>query len=174
MNITRPSFGLQLNHSLAAARRGACAMLGGALIAATAFVGSAGVAGAATGGPVTEVITMSGPVRLIPAGRFVVVADTCTVQVGTEAPAPCSFVGTGTVTPSGGEGRGVVTSRYGVTILNETYVFTGPTTAHGTGTSLSIQRGAPATGTFTADLTTLPTGDPSVLSQSGTITVRAD
>ncbi len=177
MNIIRPILDLHAKRSLAAARRGVRVLLGGALIATTGLVATTGVAGATTVGQVTDVVTLSGRVFLTPAvagtGRFVFLSDTCVVTSASQQPVPCSFVGSGTVTATGGEARGVVTSRNGVILLDETYVFTGPTTAHGTGTARSIKRGGPTAGTFTADLISTTTGNPNVLLQTGTITVRA-
>jgi hypothetical protein len=89
-------------------------------------------------------------------------------------PTPCIFVGSGNVTASGGQARGVVTSGDGVILLEETYVFTSPTTLTATGTATRVSGGPPTQGTFTGDFTAVPTADPNVLLDFGTITVRAN
>ena len=91
------------------------ATLAGVLVAATAIGTTAGVASAAVGDHLDDHIIFTSHVHLTPPregepGRFVLVADTCTHEP-TDSPAvPCTFVGAGTVSPSGGVGRGVVTS----------------------------------------------------------------
>jgi hypothetical protein len=129
---------------------------------------------------VSDVVTYTSHAYLTPPsagapGRFVLIGDTCQLKSDGESPVSCTIVGAGTVTPTGGQARAVITSREGVITLNETYVFTGPTTSSGEGSALEVDiadRGAVTHGTFTGDFVTAPTANPNVLLDRGTITVR--
>jgi hypothetical protein len=174
MNNARPLSGRAPGHPLSPARRAAVLAIGVVLIAAAELASIAGPASATTG--VTDVITFTSHVYLTPpppggVGHFVIVSDTCQLQP-TGAPAvPCTFVGAGTVTATGGTAVGVVTSSRGTIILNETYVFTSPTTLHGSGPATKISGGRRTVGTFTGDFVAIPTSNPNVLLDTGTFVV---
>ncbi len=155
-------------------RRGLTALaLSGALIAVTGL-STAGVAHAATP-HTTDVITYTSHAYLTPPGagpgRFVVVGDTCSLESDGGPAIPCTVVGYGTVTPTGGTGRAIVTSRRGVIVLDETYEFTSPTTLVGKGNATEIRGGERLTGTWIGYFVATPTAVPNVLLDSGVMTV---
>ena len=175
MNHSHPSFrstALRLRHN---ARRMAGLGLGGVLVAVTALASTGAPAGAAPGQHVSDVITFTSHVYLTPpqngVGHFAIVGDTCQLQPTGQASIPCSFVGGGTVGATGGVARGVVTSRNGTIVLDETYVFTGPTTSTGTGPTTKVSGGVTTLGTFVGNFTTAPTSNPNVLLDWGTFVV---
>lgn len=148
------------------------AMAGAVLAATTMMTGGAGAAV-----PRTDVLTFSSHAILTPPGpnpdHFALVSDTCSLKSDGGPASPCVTAASGTLSPTGGVSRAVVASAGAIIILDETYVLTGPNTAHGSGsaTRIDARTGARETGTFTADFTTAPTGDPNVLLDSGTVTV---
>ena len=172
--LTHSSSPTRADRLRATARRSIRLALGGVLVAAAAVAGSTGVA-AATGTHVSDVITYSSHAYLTPPqagpGRFVLVGDTCTIASAGRPAIPCTITGYGTVSPTGGTAQAVVTSANGVILLDEVYVFTSPTTLHGSGTTTKIARGGVTTGTFVGDFTAAPTATPNVLLDYGTITV---
>lgn len=163
-----------LNRFLTTARRALLTALGGVLVAGAGLAGTGGVA-AAAGTHVSDVVTFTSHVYLTPpqngTGAFVIVGDTCQVASNGQPAVPCRFAGAGTVTATGGVAKGVVTSRNGVLVLDETYVFTGPTTSSGVGPATKIDGRGVTTGTFTGSFTTAPTADPNVLLDWGTFIV---
>ncbi len=175
MSNTCPSPGTKIIRLRDRARRTMGPALGGLLIAATTLAGTGGVAVAAGSPHVTDVITFTSHVYLTPpqngTGRFAIIGDTCQVASNGRPAIPCTFVGGGTVTATGGVARGVVTSSNGMIILDETYVFTGPTTSFGSGPATKITSAGRTTGTFTGSFTTAPTANPNVLLDWGTFIV---
>lgn len=129
----------------------------------------------------TTVVSFTSHVYLSPVTpgqprRFTIVGDSCQLVAGGEDAIPCTITIAGTVAPGGGQARGAITSARSVITLDETFVFTGPTTSAGRGTATVVDRAGSAGvrfGTFTAGFTTAPTPNPNVLLDTGTVTVRA-
>jgi hypothetical protein len=164
MSKPQPSFARIVKRTIA---------LGTVVVAALSVSDSVGIA-AATPAHTTDHITYTGHIHLTPplngASRFVLVSDGCSISADEAAPLPCMFDGTGTVTPAGGHGYGIISSPRGVIVLDENFVFTSPATSVGTGSATEFGI-SPTTGSFVGTFTSNPTAAPSVLQNSGTITV---
>jgi hypothetical protein len=83
---------------------------------------------------------------------------------------PCTFAGSGTVSPAGGHGVGVISSARGSIVLDESFTFTSATTSVGSGSALEFGL-SPRSGSFVGNFTSGPTASPNVLLSAGTITV---
>jgi hypothetical protein len=145
----------------------------GASVCALALTANSGLASAA---PLhTDVYKFTAHVYVTnpqgPTSAFVLVSDTCAVQSDGGAPARCFIAGPGTLNATGGSARPVLTTGDRTTIVDETFAFTGPTTSTGSGTATVFGPGGLSHGTFAGDFVAVPTGNPHVLLDQGTLTV---